>query len=258
MRRYLKELGLGRTARRALEALPLVGVGRDGGAPFRAGLLFFSARALENILTEHRRAFARVRVTASPRKGRTIVIAVRRRVGRMIVFAGPSGVGKSRLIEAIRQDGAGLGQRFGLCDAADWPAVGAARLGDLREPQLDRLIFHYDLLRYVHANHPVPERDGALDLFDCADSIEVYTLVCPLSLLRARVQECLAVERGPGRLRAAPMTLRVYEDPARVLRVYRAWADYLARRGLTTQLIDTATGAYEARAPDAVRACLGV
>src|SRR5439155_21355648 len=109
------------------------------------------------------------------------------------------------------------------------------------------LVLHYDLLRSVVANYPSIAHDEALELLDCAGATVVYTLVCPLPVLRERVRERLRVERGPGSIRNLEVALRLYEDPARVRRVYEAWGDYLAARGLALELVDTSTDAYELR-----------
>jgi SAM-dependent methyltransferase len=99
MRQYLRRhFRLRRRQVARLERLPVIGVGRDGALDGRSEQsFFFTPEAIRSVLLEHRRLFARVDVLPTARRGRFVAVAHRRRIGELVILAGPSGAGKTHL-----------------------------------------------------------------------------------------------------------------------------------------------------------------
>lgn len=257
MKKYLKrEFGLRTRHVRWLERLPLVGVGRNGALDAqREQSFFFTPEAIRNVLLEHGRIFARVETVPSARRGRHVVVAHRRQIGTLVVLAGPSGAGKTRLWERI-QTGAEerLATRLGLETPGRWVSTTALSLRALEAPVTERLILHYDLLRPQRGGARRYDRDEALDVLACADEVRVYTLVCPATVLRRRLEGRCRQETGEG-LRLAEEALALYGRPGELRRIYERWSGFWRERAVVPTFIDvSADDRYELLEPERVHA----
>lgn len=245
MKKYLKrEFRLHRRHIRWLEELPLIGVGRNGALDARREQsFFFTAGGIRNVLLEHGRTFARVDVQPSPRKGRFVAIAHRRRIGRLVLIAGPSGVGKSRLWERLLGDPA-LAARLGFEQPERWTHVTALDLRSLETPEIDRLALHYDILRPVRGGARLYERDEALDVIGCAEHVSVLTLHCEPSQLVRRLEARLERDQGDA-LELANEAIALARGPGQLRRIYEEWTAFCDARRLEPRMVDTSDDRYE-------------
>jgi 2-polyprenyl-3-methyl-5-hydroxy-6-metoxy-1,4-benzoquinol methylase len=185
-----RKLGLGPIARRFLERHPVIFT-----APGIAGRrqrtnaqkYFFTPRAVETILRNHTKRFARVEVTPSTYKQRFVVVAHARRIRKLLVVSGLTSAGKTRFLDELAAGTLSADLRSRLpakCEA--WPQIGADDLS--REPlrarcgsrvdtlELDGLCLEYDVLRPLEGATHTFARDQALDLLSVADEVVVVVV----------------------------------------------------------------------------------
>jgi hypothetical protein len=246
MKKYLKrEFRLHRRHIRWLEDLPVIGVGRNGALDARREQsFFFTAGAIRNVLLEHGRTFARVDVAPSARKGRFVAIAHRRRIGRLVVIAGPSGVGKSRLWEHLARDTT-LAARLGLEQPERWTHATALELRELETPEVERLALHYDILRPLRGGARLYERDEALEVLGCAERVTVLTLHCAPSRLVQRLESRLETETGDA-AELANEAIALVQRPGQLRRIYEEWAAYCRAQHVELRMVDASDDRYEA------------
>ncbi len=160
---------------------------------------FITEKALVNILAGHTGLFARVEVFPSEFKDRFIIKATRRKIGHLLIVAGPTSSGKSSFLRALEEKRLNTALKEKLpVSAHDWPQLGASKLlnkektsqGDpLPDYYLEGLVLHYDLLRPYSTGTHSYERDQALDLLHCADQVTVVTIKPPREQLIRQLQE---------------------------------------------------------------------
>jgi hypothetical protein len=237
MARHLaKEYGLRPRHIRKLERLPLLGAAPSGVAQ---GAFFFTPAALRTVLLDHGREFARVDVVASPKSERFVAIAHKRRIGELVVVAGPSGAGKSVLMDLLAREPE-LARRLGVEDPASWQSVPAAQLRKLEEPEVPRLLLHYDLMRTARDGARTFERDSALDVIACAERVRVYTLVCEPRELSRRLSGRPPKSEG---LRAQMQRdLAFHARPQALEDLYRGWEAFCRERELANTWIENGGG----------------
>jgi hypothetical protein len=171
----------------------------------------------------------------SDHKDRFCAIAQRRRIEQLVVVAGPTASGKSTLISRLQTDAVPeIALRAGIDRGADWLAAGSKDLASIARPVIPRLIFHYDFLRPYLRSAKVHARDEGLDVFDCAERVTTFTLVCSAAQLREQLHRgeiapstFFGRHVGPRRHR---LLEREYADPDRVREHYRRWFDHLRTR----------------------------
>lgn len=182
------KLGVGYLLRQLLQRLPIVYVSSGLPSLHRSAesqKYFFSVDALLSILSEHDKVFSRIEVIPSTFKNRYIIRATRRRIGHLIVVAGPTSSGKSTFMRKL-SDGS-LPHHIAAqlpASAGGWPQMGAARFisGRYRDQTFDHqdwlegLVLHYDILRPYRSGTHSYQRDQALDLLMCAEKLTVVNL----------------------------------------------------------------------------------
>lgn len=232
-----RKIGLSPFAALVLRRAPVIFVSRrPTGASRNVQKFFISAPAIDGYLSYHTNAFARVETTPSSHKSRYITIGHKRRIGELVVVAGPTASGKSELIERLRKgDLPELAEWLGMADPAQWVCGGAAELRARREASLERVLFEYDFLNPYRRSAKVHARDETLDLLDVAERVRFATLWRPPEALRERMAGA-APARGwlAGRsfdARRLRTIRREFEDSARVLRHYRDWFAFTRTRG---------------------------
>jgi len=193
----------------SLRNSPVIYVGKNGtsGRPpntgKRAGFagqkFFFTQDAILHLLQFQRCVFARVSAIPSQHKGRFTVIAEKRRIEDLIVIAGPTSSGKSRLIERLREGKEpDLARHLGLDEPDSVLAYDAFDLIAPRPPQLERLLFHYDILRPFLRSAHVHGRDEALDILGSGRRVRVLTIYIPPQRLRAQLEEAVITPKTRG------------------------------------------------------------
>jgi SAM-dependent methyltransferase len=231
-----RKLGVSRVAAAFLARAPILFVSRNGTSGKRSVQKFFiTAPALENLLLHHRHAFARVDFRSSDHKDRFCAIAHRRRIDHLIVVAGPTSSGKSTLIEELRGDAQPeIAAHAGIDSGAQWPCAGSKQLSTFSEPQLPRLLFHYDFLRPYLRSAKVHARDEGLDVLESAKRVTTLTLWCSPAQLREQLRRGeIAPKTLLGRyfgLRRHRLLEEEYADPERLREHYRRWFAHLRTR----------------------------
>lgn len=253
MKKYLKrEFGLRTRHVRWLERLPLVGVGRNGALDTRREQsFFFTPEAIRNVLLEHGRMFSRVDVAPSARRGRHVVVAHRRRIGTLVVLAGVSGAGKSHLWERVRMGSEdALATKLLLKPVEGWASTDAISLRALESPVIDGLVLQYDLLRPHRGGARRYDRDEALDVVSCAETVRVLTVFCRPDILRSRLEARARNEVGEG-LRLADEALLLYRRVGELRRIMERWIGYWRGRDVQPVFIDTSVeGEYSVLGPE--------
>jgi len=172
------------------------------------------------------------------------LVVTRRRIGHLLLVAGPSASGKSSLMAPLTRDArpgdaAGSGARaaneaaaqavagyLGIARGAHWgrPAY-AKRLSALGDPVREHLVLQYDFSRPLRQYWPLGQPDPVLDVLDCAQRVSAVTLwTPPPRLVRQAVQR--ARGRLPASARGEPVgKTRLYADPDQVLSMYQCYFD---------------------------------
>ena len=154
----------------------------------------FTGKAMEVLFNGHTELFEPLILRPSPFKGRQVAVANRRRIGHLVVVAGPTSSGKSTLIDRLRSDGS-LRSKYGLGDGDLVFALDQKT--QLPTGPLENVVLHYDLLRPYRRSIKTYTRDPRCDFFEVADKITVVTLLSAREVLRGRLGA--NAERAPWR-----------------------------------------------------------
>lgn len=69
-------------------------------------------------------------------------------ISRIIILAGPLGIGKSFLAEQLLNgQWPEMASSIGMINPEDWQCIEAQQVSQIKEPNLDKVLFHYNLLR---------------------------------------------------------------------------------------------------------------
>lgn len=230
-----RKVGVSPIANFFLSRSPIIFVSRNGTWGKRSVQKFFlTERAIENLLRFHRNIFARVETTPSEHKNRYITVAKKRRINHLVVVNGPTSAGKKTCCrKLVANELPELATRVGIGDGAEWaPYVHANRLWMPSEPDVDKMILHYDFLRPHLRSAKVHERDEALDTLGAASKLTFVTIWTPPERLRRQIYDGeIAPKIRLGRFRGRKrhrLIAEEYEDDARILAHYRRWFRYTA------------------------------
>lgn len=238
--------GLSGALRSDLADMPLALVGRNG-TPHRKReqKFFFSPVALHHLMMEQRRHFASWE-TATAAGGRFLARGTRRRVEHLVVVSGPTGTGKSTLIERLTMRhpaAAFIAEATNFAGGVGFQVANSGSMADLAHDETE-VLFHYDLLRPWRRDARVYERDEALHIIDGARRLDVVTLVASPRVVRQRLRDefdkLADPESRPGRRLRDVLSL--YEDPARLTLRIEAWIDFCHHQGAKILFIDTTDG----------------
>jgi SAM-dependent methyltransferase len=240
-RLILEIAAIGRHDRRKLGIWPLKGsllksapallVGRQGSASHPEQRFFMTVSAVENLLRYQRNVFAEVRTVRSDFKNRFVTIAGKRRIGHLVVVAGPTSVGKSSLIAKLKEGQLPeIARVLGLDRSVRWQEIGPRSIHTLSESVVDGYILHYDFLRPYYRSAKTHDREDAFDLLETARRVTFVTLIARPEELRRRIdaneirpRTRFGIYRGSGR----HLTIRKdYENPARIRFLYDRWLDF--------------------------------
>ena len=189
---------------------------------------YLTPKAMEHLLLWQRRVFASVRSFRSDYKERFLTIAERRKVGHMLVLAGPTASGKRTT--AKRLASGEIPELADILGVADNPSTFGEPMRDKAFRQggpaaTDRMIVRYDLLRprftFLHGI----ERDPVLDVLKTAQRATFVTIFAPPDKLR---EQLLSADRG----KLSKRHKRMYEHYKRAVGLeedYQRWFDYTER-----------------------------
>ena len=192
-----------------LRRRPILYASRNGTSDRRNVQKFFiTPSAIENLLRYQSNAFARVDKQPSDHKNRYISVAHRRRIGELVVVAGATGSGSRRArassSRAVRRPRWRRSRRPATARASCH--VDANDFSEFGEPEVERLILHYDILRPHRRSAKTHARDEVMDVLRCARRVTFVTLWRPPELLRRSYESEPGLVRDARRLvlRGAP------------------------------------------------------
>ena len=191
----------------------------------RSQTFFMTSEGVKNLLLQHK-SVAQVSLQPSQYRDRFLAIAHKRRIKKLLVVAGPAAAGKSVLIERLQSGQAPqVADALGLKNLSDWKDVTANSIDKICEPQQDALIFHYDLMRYYGSSLRPFERDGALEVLNCADEITFLTLQTPAPVLLERIEkrDLTGDTKNKSRDDRAEAKRDFFRDENAVEEMYREW-----------------------------------
>jgi len=161
-------------------------------------------------------------------------------VNRLVFFAGPSGIGKTTLIQGL-QEGRfpELAEQFELGDPSSWNCIVAAHLHRVSSSQMDCVFFHYDLTR-PWRGHRSYEDEQPLGILDRANEITFVTLWAThqafIQRRRSRQVSRLLKSIKSRNFRKLSFQIRLfkkhwqlYKNPSELLLQYDKWFKFSSR-----------------------------
>ena len=154
------------------------------------------------------------------------------RTNHLIILGGPPCVGKTSLIQNIRQGGAVLPEQLGIANPALWLYVNASELPRLNQFLVKRLVLHYDFYTRYAPKQGFCYLD---ELPNQADNVLVLTLCAsPQNLLqrnRNRLREAISSFFGRDKTYGKKVydlyrlwqTQQFYRDGLNVFDLYSKW-----------------------------------
>lgn len=230
-----KKTGVSALARFFLRRTPTIVVTRSGTRGKREIQKFYiTPGALENLLIYQRGMFARLETFASEHKGRFITVALKRRIGHLLVVSSPTSAGKKTIMRRLTAGALPeLAERLGTPDGSVWgKPFNANRIFEPDEPRRERMMLHHDFLRPYLRSTMTHERDEANDIFSCAERLTFLTIWTPPERLVRQITEAEIEPRAQAGKKPSKRHLRIREDyknPARVVEHYKRWFDYTAK-----------------------------
>lgn len=192
-----------------------------------AGRTFmFTPRALRVLFNGHTTMFEPIGVVRSPFKDRIVVTARKRRIGHLVIVAGPTSSGKSTLASQIASDPA-FRRQFGM-GPEEWPVVQASKVSELAAVRHDRLILHYDFMRPALSGIRAYNRDPVLHLSSVAERVTIITIATPRERLKAQLRSGEIDAKGSRAAKRHLDLLDRYEKPRFLSDWYGAWEEFCA------------------------------
>jgi hypothetical protein len=163
-----------------------------------------------------------------------LVVAERRRIGRLIVIAGPTSSGKSTLIAALREGKApAIAERLGITGQSDWESLNAHEIASDTRAELSTIVMHYDFLARLQRKVQASKHRTFLDVARCARELVVLTLWTEPQRLQQQFEqsEIHGYVSHRGAEPTNPKTLRLkrdYQDPRTVVDYYVRWLEFVS------------------------------
>lgn len=195
---------------------------------------YLSPEAIRQFMAVQRQVFASVQVTASPRKGRRLIIGQKRHIDRLLVIAGPTSAGKTTLIDCLsRGEIPEISDQVGIQNLKDWESRHVYELAKERRTRLQRVMLHYDFLTRVKWDFEHSQMSDFVDTIRSADNVTLLTLWTEPEQLKKQFERS-EIEGHLRRHGNKPMnkkTLQLQQDycqPEKVMHYYRSWFDHTA------------------------------
>jgi 2-polyprenyl-3-methyl-5-hydroxy-6-metoxy-1,4-benzoquinol methylase len=223
-----RKLGMNWLQQRLLSRLPALVV-EHGTADEGVKQFYITERAIENLLRYRRGCFASVEIVPSPFKERFLVVAQKRRIGRLMVVSGPTCSEMEAVIKHLLDRKVPQVEGFlGVDGVGRWaaPVLFADRYHEPQIPHQNELIFDYDFMRPFSNGAGTFAHDPALDVLETAESTATVTVWMPPERLVMNTQNALSSASGRSHKRLARL-LGEYSDPTRLIAHYRAWFKYV-------------------------------
>lgn len=241
-RAILEVAGLGRYDRKKLKVpflswfflkqLPIIFVapsGKSGRPNFQKFLI--TPSAIEHIVMHQRGTFARVDHVNSEHHTRTILIIHKRKVGNLLLVAGPLLNETSAFINNLKSgELPELKKRLGMEDETPWTTMLTNQLSQFPDPHIKNLIFQYDFLRPFLRSAKVHQRDHALEILDTADHLTILTLWhSPAVLQEAWAKNQIAQKMKFGVFWGKKRDLllqKELKEPSKIRAFYKSWFEF--------------------------------
>jgi len=238
--KLLKSMGASWWARRRLDRLPLIVVGRDWAVNRgNEQKYFFTPSALTHLLMEQRGSFSRLELKTSGFKKRYIGVAWKRHVGYLLIIGGTTSSGKSTLISRLKQ-----GKLPEVAEAIDmdardnWIYTDAVRIRNIETENIQKAVYHYDLLRTFKSDTYTYSREQGIDVLDCADKRSAVTIWCDPDVMCQRQQTKLRKGMRHWRERRVKDVLALYKDGRQLAQQYRKWIAYCRQKHVQLFFVD--------------------
>lgn len=207
--------------------------GASGRPNFQKFLI--TPSAIESIFLHQRGTFARIDHVPSEFHNRTISIIHKRKVGKLIVVAGPLVNQTSALIKKLKTgELPELKERLGMDDGTPWTVMVPKQPIKISEPHIKNLIFQYDLLRPFLRSAKVHNRDHVLETLNTADHLTFLTLWHSPSVLKekwAKQQIPQKIKLGLfGKKKRDLLLQKELEDSSKIRAFYQSWFEFTKKK----------------------------
>lgn len=224
-----RKLGLGYLQSSMLEKLPAIIVGR-GTAGEGIKQFYLTISAIENLMRFRRGCFARVTIKRSGFKNRFLVVAEKRNIANLLVVAAPPGLELERHASEISVGTGEAGTAALACGMKGAPLLQAADYHVTQQPDLDRQILVYDIMRPLSSGAMSYSHDPALDVIPQGRKVTVLTLWKDPDAVLDRVRKDISSRTGSARkqLKRALENMQSRRD---LITRYSNWFAYAEGKG---------------------------
>lgn len=246
-RRDRKRLKISLFTSMLLKHLPILFISGDSiSSQFKDHKFFITQSAIRRLLMNHRKVFAGVSIVPSEFKDRFIAIAVKRRIGKLLVVAGPIACGKTTLISKLQNNELPeVAEILAIGDFSSWKAINARRFDELADPVIDKLILYYNIKRPFFKNTKIYDRDVFFDILQNSSEVSFLTLWTPPDVLIEQLDK----KRFELKSRDEQLSYKNYEklrkayqDSGRIRNIYSEWIEFCQKKSAKHLVVSLAGG----------------
>lgn len=209
------------------------------------GRYLMTRKWIEGIFQNRYSSIERVEFLDSDGLNRHLVVATMRRLDNLRVISGPSGVGKSVLIDKLRSGDPNIVNILGFTLEDGWPLIMAKDLKTSAAIEIDKVLLHYDIAKPVERSSRIHDDDPALIITRAVSKV-VYVLVCPPEVLIERVQMRVKNSHNSQNVQRAKLLVSEYSQPVRLRRFYEDWISYCQVQGCEIKYLDVTSDKVKA------------
>ncbi len=224
-----RKLGLGYLQSSVLEKLPAIIVGR-GTAGEGIKQFYLTISAIENLMRFRRGCFARVTIKRSGFKNRFLVVAEKRSIANLLVIAAPPGLELERHAFDVSAGSGKAGAAAVACGMQGAPLLQASDYHMTQEPDIDRQILVYDIMRPLSSGAMSYSHDAALDVIGQGKKTTILTLWSDPDAVLETVRKDISRSSGSARkqLKRAFENMQSRRD---LITRYSNWFAYTEGKG---------------------------